>query len=68
MVHTKFVEIGLLVPKIFEGFYHKLYGCGGHFGHVTCIMFINFQFHASIQTLIKMAQWYLRVRCPVLHT
>ena len=41
-----FVEIGLLVPeKIFEGFYHKLYGLGGHFGNVTSIMVINFHFH-----------------------
>ena len=39
-----FVEIGLL-EKIFEGFNHKLYGCGGHFGHVTSIIVINFHFH-----------------------
>ena len=41
-----FVEISLLVPeKIFEGFYHKLYGLDGHFGNVTSIMVINFHFH-----------------------
>ena len=41
MLHTKFVEIGLLVSenKIFEG------GHGGHLGHVTSIILIIFHFH-----------------------
>ena len=42
------IEIGPLVPvkKIFEGFFAK-YGHGGHLGHVTSIMFINFHFHVT---------------------
>ena len=38
-----FVEIGLPVPekKIFEGFF-TICGCGGHLGHVTCIMSSDF--------------------------
>ena len=40
-----FVEIGLLVleKKIFKGF--TIYGHGGHIGHVTSIMFMNFHLH-----------------------
>ena len=39
-----FVVIRLLVPekKIFKGF--TIYGHGGHLGHVTSIMLINFNF------------------------
>ena len=42
------MEIGPPVPekKIFEGFY-RIYGCGGHLGHVTSIMLINFYFLVS---------------------
>ena len=36
------VEICPPVPeKIFEGFYHNLYGHGGHLGHVTWIIYIH---------------------------
>ena len=44
-----FVDIGPLVPekKIF------VYGHGGHLGHVTCIMFINFYYHVPKSLHIK---------------
>ena len=40
-----FVEIGLPVPekKIFEVLFF-IYGCGGHFDHVTIIMSSDFYF------------------------
>ena len=35
----------VLMKKIFEGFYHTcIYGRGGHHGHVTWIIYINFRF------------------------
>ena len=36
----------VLEKNIFEGFYHifTIYGHGGHLGHVTRIMLINFHF------------------------
>ena len=46
MLHTKFVEIGRLVPvKILKVFF-TIYGHGGHLGHVTIIL-MNFHFHVS---------------------
>ena len=57
---TSFVEMGPLVPvKKMKGF--TIYG--GHLGHVTIIMLINFHFHVpkSLHTnFVKMAQWFLR--------
>ena len=45
MLHTKFREIGPpVLEKIFEGFLLYIYGRGGHLGHVTSIMLINFHF------------------------
>ena len=41
MQHTKFVEIGLLVPEIFEGFLPRW--LGGHLGHVTQMPRTNFR-------------------------
>ena len=39
-----YMEIGPPVPeKIFEGFF-TIYGRGGHLGHVTSIVLINFHF------------------------
>ena len=39
------MEIGLPVPekKIFLRVF-TIYGCGGHLGHVTSIMFVDFYF------------------------
>ena len=33
------------VKKIFEGFSPYIYGHGGHLGHATSIISINFHFH-----------------------
>ena len=43
---SSFVEIGLpvLEKKILKGFYHIIYGHGGHLGHVTSIMSSDFYF------------------------
>ena len=39
------MKISLPVPeKIFEGVF-TIYGHGGHLGHVTSIIFMNFYFH-----------------------
>ena len=47
--------IGPQVPekKIFEGFV-TIYGHGGHLGHVTSIMLINFHYHVpkSLHTIL----------------
>ena len=42
MIHAKFKIIGLLVleKKIFKGF--TIYEHGGHLGHVTWTIYINF--------------------------
>ena len=59
-----FMKIGPLVPEkeIFECFFTK-YGHGGHFGHVTSIILINFHFYVpkSLHTkFVKTALWFLR--------
>ena len=48
MLHTKFRKIGLPVPekKIFVRVF-TIYGRGGHLGHMTSIMLINFHFNLS---------------------
>ena len=50
------MEISSLLPekKIFEGFF-TIYGLGGHLGHVTGIMSINFHFPVPfyIQNSVK---------------
>ena len=43
MLHTKFLEIGPPVPE--KKFFFKvftIYGHGGHLGHVTWTIYINF--------------------------
>ena len=56
MLHKKFREFGLLVlKKIFEGVF-SIYGRGGHLGHVTSILIINFNFHVSISLHKKLVK------------
>ena len=47
MLYTNFVDIGPLVLQnnTLKGLF-TIYACGGHIGHVTNIIFINFHFPA----------------------
>ena len=67
MLHTKFRENqsagsrGEDFSSVFT-----LYGHGGHLGHVTSIIlmdFISMYLKAYIQILVKTAQWFLRKAC-----
>ena len=44
MIHAKFQDNGTASSGVddFKGFYHTAYGHGGHLGHVTKMIYINF--------------------------
>ena len=45
-----FVDIGLLVPEKKNLKCFTIYGHGGHIGHVTSIIFINYHFRVRLHT------------------
>ena len=54
---TSFVEIGLPIPEILEGFF-TISGRGGHLGHVTSIIYqisISLYMKAFIQNVVQIA-------------
>ena len=67
MLHTKFSEIGppVLELKIFLRVF-TIYEYGGHFGHVTSIMFMDFHFlvpHWPSKGIRRFAGIYVYCRC-----
>ena len=66
MLHTKFSAnrpTGSGDSRRVFTIYIYIYGHGGHLGHVTSIMLINFHFHVPKslhKKLVKMAKWFLR--------
>ena len=52
--------------------FFTIYGHGGHLGHVTSIILMNFYFNVpknlTYKIWLKTAQWFLRKACFIFHT